>query len=389
MSHRTATRRQFLKGLAVAAAGTLLVACQPQTIIVKETVVVEKEVTRVVIVKETVVVQVVFGDGNIRVIQGQTVTYFSSDEHCNFPRYTRLPNGDAFISHSIGRHTVTERQRALVSRDGGQNWKQRRPPIPALVLSDGSCLAVAGRGIQMKIVDDRSFAFGIYRSLDNWKAIETVLAKISWPLPMESAFLSGRPIQLADGTILVGLYGKAPGQARYTSGVMASADHGKTWHFQGVVARPPYPKGSGSDGACEGALAQLANGEIVCVMRTGGRATDSMLQSRSPDGGASWGEPELLGTPGGVDPSLLRLENGVLVCSFGRPHISLMFSEEGTAEDWTAPFVFYRGPGDHYTSLWQAGSDSFLLMWCHSGFGGHNIDGKSEVNSTEFLVERT
>jgi hypothetical protein len=299
-----------------------------------------------------------------------------------------LPNGDAFISHSIGQHTVTERQRALLSRDGGQSWKQRQPPVPALVLSDGSCLAVAGRGMRIKIVDDRSFALVIHKSSDNWKVVEKVVAKFAWPFPMENAVLSGRPVQLTDGTILVGLYGNEPGQSRYTSGVIASADLGETWHFQGVVARPPYPEGTGSDGACEGALAQLANGEIVCVMRTGGRATDSMLQSRSPDQGVSWNEPDLLNTPGGVDPSLLRLENGVLVCSFGRPHVSLMFSETGTAEDWTAPFVFYRGPGDHYTSLWPTGSDSFLLMWCHSGFCGLNIEGQNEVNSTEFLVER-
>ena len=37
------SRRQFLKGLAAAAAGTLLAACQLQTVIVKETVVVEEE----------------------------------------------------------------------------------------------------------------------------------------------------------------------------------------------------------------------------------------------------------------------------------------------------------------------------------------------------------
>ncbi|MFN2154694.1 MAG: twin-arginine translocation signal domain-containing protein, partial [Anaerolineae bacterium] len=46
------SRRQFLRSAAVAAAGAAVVACQPQTVVVKETVEVEK------IVKETVPVEV-------------------------------------------------------------------------------------------------------------------------------------------------------------------------------------------------------------------------------------------------------------------------------------------------------------------------------------------
>ena len=49
------SRRQFLRVLGPAAAGAALVACQPQTIVVKETVVVKEEVEK--IVKETVVVK--------------------------------------------------------------------------------------------------------------------------------------------------------------------------------------------------------------------------------------------------------------------------------------------------------------------------------------------
>ena len=48
-------RRNFLRAAALSAAGAAAVACQPQTVIVKETVEVEKEVEKVV--KETVVVE--------------------------------------------------------------------------------------------------------------------------------------------------------------------------------------------------------------------------------------------------------------------------------------------------------------------------------------------
>jgi multiple sugar transport system substrate-binding protein len=49
------SRRKFLQGLGLAAAGAAAAACQPKTVIVKETVEVEKEVEKVV--KETVVVE--------------------------------------------------------------------------------------------------------------------------------------------------------------------------------------------------------------------------------------------------------------------------------------------------------------------------------------------
>ncbi|MBN1583965.1 MAG: twin-arginine translocation signal domain-containing protein, partial [Anaerolineae bacterium] len=51
MSKEKLSRRQFLQAAAMTAAGAAVVACQPQTVIVKETVEVEKEVEKVV--KET------------------------------------------------------------------------------------------------------------------------------------------------------------------------------------------------------------------------------------------------------------------------------------------------------------------------------------------------
>jgi hypothetical protein len=51
------SRREFLYTTAVAAAGTALVACQPQTVVVKETVEVEKEVVKEVEKEVTKVVE--------------------------------------------------------------------------------------------------------------------------------------------------------------------------------------------------------------------------------------------------------------------------------------------------------------------------------------------
>ena len=124
----------------------------------------------------------------MRVVQGETVTYFSSDEHCNFPRYVRLPNGDAYISHSLGRHMVTERRRRLVSHDSGKTWKQTESRVPSVVLSDGTCLAIDFCGKQ---TDERSFEFQVHRSKNNWKSISVKKQRNFFPIiPGEE--ISGR-----------------------------------------------------------------------------------------------------------------------------------------------------------------------------------------------------
>lgn len=63
MGKKRVSRRVFLRNAALAASGAALVACQPQTVVIKETVEVEKQVTQVVekevtkVVKETVIVE--------------------------------------------------------------------------------------------------------------------------------------------------------------------------------------------------------------------------------------------------------------------------------------------------------------------------------------------
>jgi len=60
VSREKLSRRQFFKAAAMSAAGAAIVACQPQTVVVKETVEVEKEVTKIVAgtpIVETVVVE--------------------------------------------------------------------------------------------------------------------------------------------------------------------------------------------------------------------------------------------------------------------------------------------------------------------------------------------
>ena len=117
-------------------------------------------------------------------------------------------------------------------------------------------------------------------------------------------------------------------------------------------------------------MAVLANGDILCVMRTGPRSP--MYQARSRDGGHTWSEPRSIGWPG-VKPCLRLLQNGVLACSagrgmYGQPQIThAMFSLDGTGETWEYPFAFHTGPGCFYTSNMER-DGKFYVAYSHSSF---------------------
>ena len=77
-----------------------------------------------------------------------------------------------------------------------------------------------------------------------------------------------------------------------------------------------------------------ADGSLLVVMRIG--SSQPVYQTRSTDGGLTWGTPTTL--PGvasadtySVDPDLALMANGPLVLSYGRPTTNLIFSLDGRA----------------------------------------------------------
>jgi hypothetical protein len=126
----------------------------------------------------------------------------------------------------------------------------------------------------------------------------------------------------------------------------------------------------GEVGFCEPDLEVLANGDILCMMRTG--SDTPMYQSRSTDAGRTWSKPVCIGWPG-VKPHLRLLSNGVLACSAGRgiyghPQVTYaMFSIDGTGEEWEYPLSFHTGPGCSYTSNLER-DGKLYVVYSHSSF---------------------
>src|SRR5690606_6663209 len=124
--------------------------------------------------------------------------------------------------------------------------------------------------------------------------------------------------------------------------LVASEDGGRTWDFVSTIA---FAQDSPGDGYCEPVLATAADGSLLCVLRRGGGLP--LGQCRSVDGGATWSEPELL-LGHGVDPDLCLMSSGVLACTYGRPGMHIMFSEDGCGRQWSHATEIGNWPSSTY-----------------------------------------
>ena len=182
-----------------------------------------------------------------------------------------------------------------------------------------------------------------------------------------------------DGSVLAVVYpGRLAGQLLRACHVFCyrSRDNGASWQVQGRILYE-----GDRDGFTEPAFEVLADGSLLCLMRTtDGKGVGPMFSTRSKDGGKTWSRPQPV-APTGVLPRLLRLRSGVLVLSSGRPGVDLRFSLDGKGESWTAARSLVPLTSDNvqadscgYTSLLALDEHSFLIAY--SWFNRPGADGK-------------
>mgnify|MGYP005839683303 CR=1 FL=1 len=138
------------------------------------------------------------------------------------------------------------------------------------------------------------------------------------PLPVASAPLlragtTDAVLQLADGTLLMGIYGADCGSRVCRAYAVRSPDGGSTWGEPGLIACDP----AGRISFEEPALACTCQGRVIALLRTGEPGHYAYLhQATSDDGGRTWSQPEP--TPIWGHPAhLLALADGRLLASYG------------------------------------------------------------------------
>jgi len=162
-----------------------------------------------------------------------------------------------------------------------------------------------------------------------------------------------------DGELLATMYGRFAGDTLDRSSLAESADGGATWKYRSTIGYDPAIGGEGLNEPC---MVRLANGDLFCFMRNGRKP---LFSARSSDDGKTWSTPE--GLPEQyqaltVDPCVIRLSDGALACSAGRPNCHLILNLDGTGKTWTEPFTIFTGPTTSYTSIYETSPGNLFYL---------------------------
>lgn len=270
----------------------------------------------------------------------------------------------------------------------------------AIDLGNGEILSV---GRNSKRRPDGMFSLRLYRSTDNWKTIKTEEAVLDIPLASYTVTGSGGRVdgflfhhglvQLPNGDLVGSMYGNYEGdyllcdgyptelnQRKYRTVVVFSKDKGKTWGDPVLVAydkmlgrgipddhdmvgksipesragRPMAVPAITMEGFRESDLTIAPNGDLICVMRSGGRNPKMGVNlfptplycARSSDGGKTWTLPEQIADRG-VCPYVVTMGNGIIVCTYSRPGNWLIFSDDN-GKTWKGAFQFGNTGATNY-----------------------------------------
>ncbi|MBI3923522.1 MAG: exo-alpha-sialidase [Armatimonadetes bacterium] len=295
------------------------------------------------------------------------------------------------------------------STDGGRTWQDgpRSPANAAIELENGEVVSLA---FATKKLPEGNYSLEQRRSLDGWETFTVEQSVLDIPLSVpcggdggpeevNQGFLMDHGVlRLKNGDIMATMYGNyagdtarsegygEPGFVKYRTIVVFSSDKGKTWGRPVTVGYDPK---IGQEGLCEADLARAANGDILCVMRSGGWPgipPTPLYVSRSSDEGQTWTAPAPIADKG-VWPTLCVLQNGIVVCTYGRPGNELVFSDDD-GKTWKGAFAYGDGAWDKtssYNSVVAVGPDKALVVYDRTTTGENGLEMR-DVVGTFFTV---
>jgi len=284
----------------------------------------------------------------------------------------------------------------LVSTDGGNTWQ---PWSPTKSQADGPF--IEGSVAQMKdgsisILEwiargpqrDGNFSGKIWRSYDEWQTITGPFeARFHLPEgkggfddggnPVDGLFIHRTLLEMPNGDLIATAYGwfkedstpssymKSMNKMRVV--LFLSKDRGLNWSLVSTVAVDPAV---GQEGFTEPVLARLTqgkqNGRFIVLMRTG--RNNPIYQTESDDEGRTWTKPRALRLLG-VNPDLIEMTSGLLVCGFGgltewlgEGRYYLAFSLDQGAS-WTRITQISMDPTSQYLTVREVAPGRLLVVY--------------------------
>jgi hypothetical protein len=352
-----------------------------------------------------------------------------------FPTIAQFPTGELVALYALTEDTHTPGMVSSgfqLSTDGGKTWGHRYDIIPEFgstifhPLEDGSLLLIPHILYRKTSNDQRNF-HGLYTRFEAGGrriVMEPAgLRVVDWPWPVE-AHVNKTPttnwlLELRfDGNVVkvgnrwvASMYGKKPGEKFYRVMVSSSQDQGRTWRYLSTVADGSVlgdlKDNEGAEGPSEAGMIQLADGDLMIAYRLGGSGWN-LGRSYSKDGGRSWSKADLLPAVG-VEPSLVRTQNGTIALSTGRPGLFLWLSTDERASEWQqfdimeyhnrwAPDAGYkisfRSPEDPqsvhrstaYTEMIEVAPNRLLLIYDRTASGWEATSADSDERNRIFTL---
>ncbi len=345
----------------------------------------------------------------LKIDVGEPFTLWKNEKHrdwgpWNFPELRKCADGSLLLRFHAGRDSVAPVQETATlyrSHDLGKTWrpdpmgelkplsprtraafKQFNPngwePLEGMWFS-GFCNLSDGTSVAYYCQPMRGgapprFINGMWHSPDGgttWKGpvdVELTVPGHKLDHLGRGPGLWRRSVQLDNGDLVTVAHTEFEGDKSCRVIALGSSDKGRKWRYLATVAYDPdMNTPPTTDGFTEPIICKLADGELICFIRTQGHYP--MYQSYSRDGGKTWTKPVKSGVDG-VAPDMQLLSNGVLACSYGRPSANIMFSADGAGRKWTDHTTIYapvpptlRGRSTYYTSFEEVSPGRLFLVF--------------------------
>ncbi len=278
------------------------------------------------------------------------------------PAIARFPTGELMVTYSLVADTNEEPLylRAFqISKDGGKTWGHRYDLIPDhqpwiyFPQADGSLLAIPSHFYQSDSKDRHNlhapycrfeqggdrliFEPGGTRIVDLPWAVDMFPSRIPRTNWIARTKLDGNAYELEGKLFVTGyLSTRSYPEILMSNLLFVSEDRGRTWRYFSTISDPavmPDSPKRGANGPSETALIQLEDGDLMAVFRVGSGLPWYLHRAYSSDGGRNWTKAEPIPAYS-VEPSMLRIANGTIVISTGRPGIWLWLSTDHRGESW-------------------------------------------------------